>query len=313
MTRVIVPLDRSALSEQAVPVGVFLSKALDVTLELVHVIEKPITDGTPEVRMYPSPEMVREELEAVVHRHNISTPVSVNIIAGDPVQRLLQIGERDANTIVVMASHGRSGVVRTLLGSVADKVVRGASSPVLLVRPTADIPAPPSIRKIVVALDGSAFSERALPWAIQIARESGADLHLVRTVESLWPLAYPTTPYDGISIDPETIDRLTFEFTAEATRYLEETANRLATEGINVSWKVTHGRPADEIINEAEQSGAGMIVTTTHGRGGLSRVFQGSVATALAAQSKVPLFVVPASVVGMPDTLRYEPETVFTL
>ncbi len=313
MTRVIVPLDRSALSEQAVPAGVFLSKALDVTLELVHVIEKPITSDGPEVRMYPSPEMVREELDAVIARHNITTPVSVNIIAGDPVQRLLQIGERDPDSILVMATHGRSGVVRTLLGSVADKVVRGASSPVLLVRPTTDIPAPPSIKKIVVALDGSAFSERALPWAIQVARESGAELHLVRTVESLWPLAYPTTPYDGISIDPETIDRLTLEFTAEATRYLEEAASRLTSEEVTVTWKVTHGRPADEIINEAERVGAGMIVTTTHGRGGLSRVFQGSVATALAAQSRIPLFVIPASVVGMPDELRYEPETVFTL
>jgi nucleotide-binding universal stress UspA family protein len=313
MTRVIVPLDRSALSEQAVPMGVFLAKALGVTLELVHVIEKPITEDGPEVRMYPSPDLVRKELESVIDRHQITSPVSVNVITGDPVQRLLQIGERDPNSILVMATHGRSGVVRTLLGSVADKVMRGASSPVLLVRPTTDIPSPPTINTITVALDGSAFAERALPWAVQLARESGATIHLVRSVESLWPLAYPTTPYDGVSIDPETIDRLTLEFTAEATSYLEEAAKRLTNEGVNVTWKVTHGRPADEIINETERAGAGMIITTTHGRGGLSRVFQGSVATALATQSKVPLFVVPASMIGMPDELRYEPETVFTL
>lgn len=313
MTRVIVPLDRSALSEQAVPAGVFLSKALDVTLELVHVIEKPITEGATDVRMYPSPEMVRKELEAVIDRYNITTPVSVNTITGDPVQRLLQIGERDPNSILVMATHGRSGVVRTLLGSVADKVMRGASSPVLLVRPTTDIPAPPSFKKVVVALDGSAFAERALPWAIQVGRESGAEIHLVRVVESLWSLAYPTTPYDGISIDPETIDRLTTEFTAEATKYLETAAERLKGEEVTVTWKVAHGRPTDEIINEAEQTGAGLIITTTHGRGGLSRVFQGSVATGLATQSNVPLLVVPASMISMPDELRYEPETVFSL
>lgn len=315
MTRIIVPLDRSTLSEHALPAGAFLAQTFGVPLEIVHVIEKPIRQDIPEVTLHPSPESVRTDLEEVAGRYDIGVPVSINVLAGDPVRRLLQIGERDPDTILVMATHGRGGVVRTLLGSVADKVVRGASSPVMLVRPASDTspPEPVAIQTVLVALDGSEFSERALPQAVDIARQAGAKLHLLRVVESLWSAGYTGLPYDGMAVDPQIVDAITRDLTAEASSYLTGVADRLKGEGIDVTWSVTEGRPADEIIFEAQRKPAAMIVTTTHGKGGLSRMFQGSVTTGLASLSSVPLLIVPAAKLGAADEMRYQPEMVFTL
>jgi nucleotide-binding universal stress UspA family protein len=314
MKRVIVPLDGSALAEQAIPMGAYLSSLFDSQLELVHVIEQPIRDATPEQIILPSPDTIRKDLMAVAERHEISTPVSCNVLTGDPVQRLLKISERDPDAVIVMATHGRGGAVRALLGSVADKVVRGASGPVVLVRPATDASASTvPVSSILVPLDGSEFAERALPPALEIVRLSGASLHLVRVVESLWTLAYPTSPYDGATPDPYVIQQLDEQLTDDATGYLKGVASRLQAEGAEATWSVARGRPVDEIAVAAHALNAGLIVTTTHGRGGVSRMFQGSVATGLMSHSVLPLMIIPAAPVAPKELIRYEPERVLLL
>lgn len=309
MRRIIVPLDGSALAEQAIPTGAYLAKTLGTSLELVHVIERSVHQETPEWIVTPSPDAIRKDLEEVAGRYKTNVPVSCDAVTGDPVQRLLRISERDPQAIIVMATHGRGGVARALLGSVADKVVRGASGPVVLVRPECEMPNVSSgLDTILVTLDGSDFAERALPQAIELARGSGARLHLVRVIESLWSLAYPTSPYDGAAPDPYVVQDLEQELTADATTYLMAVASRLLAQGVEVTWQVSTGRPVDEIILAAEQASADLIVTTSHGRGGVSRMFQGSVATGLLSRSPVPLMVIPPAGNEPRSTLRYEPE-----
>jgi nucleotide-binding universal stress UspA family protein len=314
MKRVIVPLDGSALAEQAIPAGAFLAKQYECSLEFVHIIDQPLRDATPEQIILPSPDSIRKDLESVAARYEIDAPVSFNVLTGDPVQRLLRISERDPDAVIVMATHGRSGVVRALLGSVADKVVRGASGPVVLVRPTSEGSSTTlDVPLVLVALDGSDFAQRSLPYAVDIARRSGAKLHLVRVVESLWTLAYPTSPYDGATPDPYVIQELDEQLTADATRYLTDVAARLREDGVDVTWNVAKGRPVDEINLAAHAVNAGLIVTTTHGRGGVSRMFQGSTATGLIAHSIVPLMIIPAAPVEPKESIRYEPERVLLL
>jgi nucleotide-binding universal stress UspA family protein len=314
MKRVIVPMDGSALAEQAIPVGAYLANLFDSPLELVHIIDQPLRDATPEQIILPSPDSVRKDLMAVAERYEIVARASCNVLTGDPVQRLLKISERDPDAVIVMATHGRGGVVRALLGSVADKVVRGASGPVVLVRPTKEpLTTAFNVSSILVALDGSEFAERALPPALEIAQRCGAKLHLVRVVESLWTLAYPTSPYDGATPDPYVIQELDEQLTDDATQYLKGVASRLRADGADVTWSVARGRPVDEIAVTAQAINAGLIVTTTHGRGGVSRMFQGSVATGLMSHSIVPLMIVPAEPVEPKASIRYEPERVWLL
>ena len=309
MRRIIVPLDGSVLAEQAIPAGAYLAKTLGTSLELVHVIERSVHQDSPEWIIAPSPAAIRKDLEEVARRYDPGVPVSCNAVTGDPVQRLLRISERDPQAIIVMATHGRGGVVRALLGSVADKVVRGASGPVVLVRPACETPKlSTGLDSILVTLDGSDFAERALPQAIELARSSGSRLHLVRVVESLWTLAYPTSPYDGAAPDPYVIQELEQGLLADATNYLAAVACRLRAQDVEVTWQVMSGRPVDEIILAAVQVSANLIVTTSHGRGGVSRMFQGSVATGLLSRSPVPLMVVPPAGKEPRSTLRYEPE-----
>lgn len=314
MKRVIVPMDGSALAEQAIPVGAFLANLYESPLEFVHIIDQPLRDLTPDQIILPPPDTIRKDLESVAARYEIGATVSFNVLSGDPVERLLRISERDPDAVIVMATHGRSGVVRALLGSVADKVVRGASGPVVLVRPTNETRSLTfELPVILVALDGSEFAQRALPHAMDIAKRCGAKVHLVRVVESLWTLAYPTSPYDGATPDPYVIQELDEQLTADATAYLTDVAARLRAEGAQVTWNVATGRPVDEISVAAHAVNAGLIVTTTHGRGGVSRMFQGSTATGLMAHSTVPLMIIPAAPVEPKASIRYEPERVLLL
>lgn len=307
MQRVLIPLDGSTLAERAIPAGVFLAKTLQCPLELLHVIEHPLHEDIPEATIRPSTDAVRRDLRAVVQKYHIDIPVSCNVLVGDPVRRLLESSERNPDAIIAMATHGRSGIVRAVLGSVADKVVRGASGPVLLVRPT---PAAHNglfpVSTIMVGLDGSRLSERALPAAIDLARKSGARLHLVGVVESLWTLAYPTSPYDGAPPDPQVIQELDTRLTNEACEYLSDVASRARESGVYVTWDVTHGNPVEELAREAERVSAGVLVTATHGRGGLSRMFHGSVSTGLTARCDVPLLIVPSARLGSADKVRFE-------
>jgi nucleotide-binding universal stress UspA family protein len=314
MKRVIVPLDGSVLSEHAIPLAAFLAKTLDRELEFVHAIEHPIRDDTPDRMIEPDPATVKQGLLEVAGRYDLAMPAHFSVFVGDPVVRLLRMSERDPDTIIVMATHGRGGFGRMLLGSVADKVVRGAAGPVVLVRPALSEPETfKGLDKLLIPLDGSALAEGVLSHGVELARRTGASLHLVRVVESLWSLAYPTSPYDGAAPDPQVIQDLDEQVKEDARAYLDDMGSRLRAEGIEVTWEVATGRAVDEILFSAGELPADLILTTTHGRGGLSRVFQGSVATSLMTHSTVPLLVLPASSIGVPDATRFEPGDVTLL
>jgi nucleotide-binding universal stress UspA family protein len=209
-----------------------------------------------------------------------------SVVMGDPADEILAAADAADVALVVMATHGRGGIQRLMVGSVADKVMRMATRPVLLVRPE-ETPAvePIEIRQVMVPLDGSPLAEAALPLAVHIARATGAMLLLVR-VEPF--LTAGSAPYEAV---PD-FTQLEADVVAAAEAYLRKVAGDLPV-GIHAETFVLRGFSAATLVEFAANEGVDLVVMTTHGRGGLRRLALGSTADRM-VRSGMPTLLVRA-------------------
>jgi nucleotide-binding universal stress UspA family protein len=187
-----------------------------------------------------------------------------------------------------MATHGRSGIGRWVLGSVADKVLRGASTPVLLVRADqTDVVVTGHPRRILVPLDGSDLAEQALPLAQELARRAGAALHLIRSVTWPWEGSAAIAALDATR-GADLIEREE----AAARAYLAAVSAGVARQGVAVTTSLCFGSAGEAILANAAAGQADLIVMSTHGRGGLGRWALGSVADRVLHGASVPVLLV---------------------
>jgi nucleotide-binding universal stress UspA family protein len=216
--------------------------------------------------------------------------VETDVIHGDPVQRIVDAGtprsgpEHD-EPIIVMASHGRSGLGRALLGSVAGQVAARAQCPVLIVRgaeATDRSPDEISLRKVVVSLDGTQFSEAIIDPVRNLLGHEGTSFHLVRAVDldRSWVTGEPAERLD----DGRTMRE-------DAEQYLSTMADRFNARGYHTTWDVAEGDPAECITQAAEDTGADLIAMTTHGRSGFERWRMGSVAEGVLGRATRPVLL----------------------
>src|SRR5262249_22926832 len=144
----------------------------------------------------------RETTLATAYLESIATPlrgegitVTTAIRAGDPADSIITAAEAEGHALIVIATHGRSGIQRLRLGSVTRHIIQQATVPTLVVGATErDTPSPRPVSEIVVTLDGSGVSEVALAPAAQLARALGSPLTLFRVVPSL---VYATSRWGG--------------------------------------------------------------------------------------------------------------------
>jgi nucleotide-binding universal stress UspA family protein len=198
----------------------------------------------------------------------------------------------DKDTLIAMATRGRSGIHRWLMGSVAEKVLRGATNPLLLVRGDEEgkSEGKAAPKKVVVPLDGSPMAETVLPHAVDLAERLGLAIELARVYD------VPLTTYAGadapyIPNQPK-LRNLVRE---EAAAYLEAKVNQLHADGIDkVSSVLLVGSGADEIIDLAHGTPDNLIAMCTHGRSGVRRWALGSVTEKVVRHSGDPVLIVRA-------------------
>lgn len=305
---ILVPLDGSPLSEGALPAACAIARSTGATLHLCHVrthtSAAPISiEGLPVIdeqlhslsalhdRVYL--EQVRDRLVA-----EQELPITVTVLDphatpdhDQPVPCLIARHARAIGAeLIVMTTHGRGGLSRFWLGSVADALVRLSPAPLLLLRTPEGAPAggrPLQVRRILIPLDGSARSEAIVAHALELGRLLGAELTLLRVVVPpvLGAAAPFTTPTD---FDPERTRR----DEAAAQSYLGALAQRLAGEGVAVRTRVVvTDQVAPAILEECERGGCGLIAIATAGRSGLRRLLIGSVADKVLRRADVPLLL----------------------
>ncbi len=231
---------------------------------------------------------------------------------------ILRFVEENSIDLIMISTHGRSGIDRWLMGSVAEKVLRGADVPLFLVCATDDCRARSiSLNRILVPLDGSELAEKALLYAEHLTKCSSGQITLLYVKplqgaatgvgEREAPLATPprveSTPAQNK--DDREISALRIHRGQDMTTYLGSIADGLGGASIEVETKIEAGHPDQQIIALAEQGSMDLIVMSTHGRTGLNRWAFGSVADRVLHGAPVPILLVPAAVEDVvPQRLR---------
>lgn len=298
MTTIVVPLDGSDQAEQAIPWATALCRRIDAGLLLVSVVEIPVEFGawSAASAMAVGNELDDWAAERDAYLQEVAkraSGVRVETVSrvGSPTSEVLSTIAGIDDPLVVMTSHGRTGAGRVVMGSVANRVVRDAGCPVLVIRSQSPAPAAsPSFDRALVPLDGSDFSEHALDRGLEAIAPDGQPLalHLLRVVET--PVV--RVPGPDVPLDYGLVGEYTDAMKDEATTYLTTMTEKLRGKGLEATSEVRQGRIADEILNAAAEQRSDLIVMSTHGRGGISRLFFGSVAEKVLHESPLPLLLV---------------------
>jgi nucleotide-binding universal stress UspA family protein len=299
---ILVPVDGSPLAEQALPYAAALASN-NTTIRLLLVLRdpEPVRDllGREAVSRDEVLQQWRDAATASLRQLADRTrqyagdlAFNVEVTVGDPAEQILKVAQERAIDLIVMTSHGRGAAGRVVYGSVADRVVRNASLPVMMIRPEDAAPerGAAAIRRLVVPLDGSAVAAQALPMAKQLARQLRAPVQLISVIDVYRDLS-PAAAY-GIAFSQQIYDEMETYAQQQTQKMLTQAADQLAAAGVSVNWTVLSGPPAPAIM-DATRPGD-IIVLTSHGRGGLRRWLIGSVAEKLVRESAVPLVLLRA-------------------
>jgi nucleotide-binding universal stress UspA family protein len=312
--QLLVPLDRSALAEQALGQAAAIARASHAAMDVVLVHEPLPFAGFADAPW--NAERWNDEceyLETIVRElvSGAAVAVSHDVMRGGVVEMISQRAHDVDADLIVMTSHGRTGLSRMWLGSVADGVIRRSSVPVLLLRPVEDgnrRAAAQVFKKILVPLDGSSVGADALPSAQALAHSSGARLVLLRVVQPVpmiivdagMSFAYPPPVTDAV---------LTDRLADEAKQEVAEFARRAREEGgVEIESHVIVGASvAQSIVDFAHGHGIDAIAMSTHGRGA-SRLLMGSIADKVLRASDLPMLMRrPVGVIEVAEATQIPP------
>lgn len=291
--RVLVAVDLDATSHEALHVADRLARDLGAALGVVNVLPP----GLPEHAVTPHRDSTAHEehaeetsrlaaVQGYVGRETRRPAGEVEVFAdrGNPDEAIVERAARFGADLVVVGTHGRHGLERLIEGSVAELVVRRASGPVLVVRPS------PASGKIVAACDLAATTPAVLRWAGLMSGRLGEGVVAVHTVElSMSDVAVVATAiFSGtVPVQPDSEAAESLRTAATGALAAELTAAEVSAEP-----EVQTGPAASTLARRARELEASLIVMGTHGRKGLARVALGSVAETLVRNAPTSVLVV---------------------
>jgi nucleotide-binding universal stress UspA family protein len=290
---ILVPWDGSVVSEKAVPLALQIARRSGADLRLTCVLP-PIGKSPPAPPGLPRHEQAALDLVAWRARQaEYANTVSTSLLEGPVAPTLAEHAAGTGADLIVMTTHGRGGLSRFWLGSVADELIRRSTIPVLVVRPADAQPSDdaltrePPIRRVIVPLDGSQFAEAALGPASALARLFGATVELFHAVPTL-----PVVLAEGAVITQPAVDvAILDELKRQGHEMLNATAERLAAEGLKVMTTLVIAERVAAAIMDQTKAGD-VVAIATHARPPATRWFLGSVADKLIRGADVPVLVV---------------------
>lgn len=273
--RILVPLDGSDLAEESLSVVRSLSKVFDAQVTLMCVNPESARHPLPGLKNTAALSNFSDKQYYLSHKadqlRSAGTAADFEFRVGEVAQEICNIAQNGMD-VVVMSTNSRTGLQRLFIGSVTLEVIHNASTPLILLRPTGDWRSRgTSFRRLLVALDGSEFSERILPYVTTLAKAFDSEVLLLSV-----PVGSTSESY-----------RATIE------NYLEKLAQELADHDLNVRTLVFGNAAAQTIVATAETEMADLIMLATHGRSGMERLMLGSVAERVVRNMPCPIFLVP--------------------
>ncbi|HEX7232944.1 MAG TPA: universal stress protein [Candidatus Binatia bacterium] len=298
-SKILIPLDGSGTAEKVLPYARQLAAKFKIPIELLAVIDvaELATHITAEKARFLDT-MIEEGMRSSdTYLRGIATSfggvtVSCKVEKGRAEDVIIEQGESDTAMLIAMATHGRSGLNRFLLGSVAEKVLRGAANPLLLVRASEEARSEgeASFKSIIVPLDGSELAESILPMADCMAKKLGLEVVLFRAYH---------IPYNAYAGDDGfyavNYDELISAVRDETNDYLEKKVAEIKNLGIaKVSAVSKEGFASDEILAIGRNTPDALIAMCSHGRSGVRRWVLGSVAENVVRHTSDPVLIARA-------------------
>lgn len=281
---ILIPTDFSRYADYAVAYAQMLAKGTEGAVHFVHVVDERYMDMISGMEgAYASSadtatsiesliKHAEEQMRKLMHRADaMGLKASDHICRGRPSEEIVRVAEEIGADLIVMATHGRSGLDRLVLGSTCEKLIRRSTVPVLAIKhpshdqidTKADAMA---FKNVLCPCDFSDFSHLAVPYAAELCRQFGAKLTLAHVVDT-W-LDYPEfTPSVEFANSPHLIE--------EAQKSLAKLAGE--QEGLDVSVKVESGIPHRKLLDIVDEKDIDLLVMTTHGRSGIPHFLLGSI------------------------------------
>ncbi len=330
-TKILVPLDGSELSEAILPGVAYLAKRLDIPVELVSIVDagtppvayeaatpgivrhpfisyaadersytgvpgRRVLESDPSLRSAyqfdqdvgkePAEDMIEvqvwlDERASWLGQQGVSVVESKVVAAiGRPSEGIIEYADLQNCDLIAMATHDRNLLGQALRGSVTNAVIRSSPVPVIAITPEKQkghLGQSVELSSVLVPLDGSPFAESVLPYVENLAVRLGLEVVLV---QALTTITDPTMRSDEQ------------EAATNASRYLENIAERLSGVGVKARWEVITGDAAQEIAKMAQNAPDTMIALASHSRSGISRWVTGSVAEELLRESGSPVLII---------------------
>jgi nucleotide-binding universal stress UspA family protein len=303
-TRVLVPLDGSALAEQVLPYVRLLAGPLQAPVHLLRVIERPLPEIGAQLnpRLHQQRSKASERRQAQEYLEALAGPmreagvgVATAVRVGTPALEIVNEAAKEPDTLVAMSTHGRSGIGRWLIGSVTNKVLRASANPVLVIRPReSGVPTEAKLEDIIVPLDGSALAEQGLPHVVHLSKALKLAVTLLRVPTQ--PLLYSS---HDMQVPIGAYEQLRQEALEEAADYLRQVAQALRQQGVaTFKERVVQGHPAAAIVDFPVHAPNCLFAMTTHGRSGVGRWLLGSVTDRVVQHSGQPVLVIRAAADG---------------
>ncbi|MGE0362840.1 MAG: universal stress protein [Vicinamibacterales bacterium] len=290
ITHILCPTDFSEVSTKAEAYAIALAKRYEARLSLLHVdppmpMMAPYGEIPVDIRLFEEQRRQAEQdlAAAGTRARDAGLGVDTALIGGYPGREILAVAREQDVDLIVLGSHGRGGVEHLLLGSVAEKVLRKAPCPVMVVPAAATPERGVLFGRILCPVDGSQASADAVAQAVDLARETDGQLTLLHVVEPM-PEAGEFAALD--------VDEYRRAGEAYGARLMREAVSDTVREWCRIDERIVVGKPGDRILDTAKNMAADVIVMGVRGRGALDLLAFGSTANAVVRQAQCPVFVV---------------------
>ena len=292
---ILVPLDGSKLAEAALPAAVSLAKTLNAPVTLLHVIEQDAPEEVHRDRHLTTAKEAEAYLGRTAKRafpETAKVDWHVHTAAVEDVARSIVDHSADEfqPDLIILCSHGKSGMHDLLYGNIAQQVAAASGTPVLLIKP-ADGETKFKLEHILVPLDNESVHDAVLPIAVELANAYKAELNLLCVIPTFGTLAgeqaaagtlMPATATAYLDISEEI-----------AQEHFQGHLDSFKKAHVQATAEIARGDPAPVIAKTAEKINADLILFGTHGRAGLDAFWNRSVAAAVARRTGIPLLLIP--------------------
>jgi nucleotide-binding universal stress UspA family protein len=296
--RLLVPLDGSSLAESVLPVAAALAKKINISVTLIHVIEKEAPEKIHGQSHLQLPKDAEEYLKSIAGSDifkNVNVEIHVHEEGINNVSQSIADHSKELNQdIVLMCTHGNSGLLDIFFGSIALQVISLGHIPVLLINPSKEnVKVKYSFENFLVPLDGNPDHEPALNYASDLAKLCNAKINLLTAIPHFGNMSGKLAPVNRFL--PFTTTTMMDMIVPDTEDYLKKIKERLELSSLRVTTNILRKDPEVAILEEAQNINADLIIIGTHGKKGANAFWEGSIAPKISKSTTIPLLLIPVN------------------